>query len=71
MKYRVTIHYNGQIYTDTFKTIKQAEKKYIETLKFLRDCDTKMLLNMWTLYLTDITIDRVYKMDKGGRDYAE
>ena len=44
MKYRVTIHYNGQIYTDTFKTIKQAEKKYIETLKFLRDCDSKMLL---------------------------
>ena len=71
MKYRVTIYYNGQIYTDTFKTIKQAENKYIETLKFLRDCDTKKLLNMWTLYLTDITTDIVYKMDKGGRDYTD
>ena len=64
MKYRVTIYYNGQIYTDTFKTIKQAENKYIETLKFLRDCDTKKLLNAWTLYLTDITMDRVYKLDR-------
>ena len=64
MKYRVTIHYNGQLYIVTFKTIKQAEK-------FLIYFDTKKLLNTWTLYLTDITIDRVYKMDKGGRDYAE
>ena len=64
MKYRVTIHYNGQIYTDTFKTIKQAENKYIETLKFLKDCDTKKLFNAWTLYLTDITMDRVYKLDR-------
>lgn len=64
MKYRVTIYYDGQTYTDTFKTIKQAEKKYIETLKSLRDCDKKMLLNTWTLYLTDITMDRVYKLDR-------
>ena len=62
---------NGQIYTDTFKTIKQAEKKYIETLKFLRDFDSKMLLEGWILYLTDITLDRVYKMDKGDRDYTD
>ena len=51
MKYRVTIHYNGQIYSDNFKTIKQVEK-------FLIYCDTKMLLNMWTLCLKHITIDK-------------
>lgn len=71
MKYRVIINYNWQIYSDTFKSIKQAEKKYIETLNFLRDCDTKKLLNTWTLYLTDITMDIVYKIDKGGQEHAE
>ena len=64
MKYRVIIYYNGQIYTDTFKTIKQAENKYIETLKFLRDCDSKMLIEGWTLYLTDITMYVVYQLDR-------
>lgn len=71
MKYRVTIYYNGHIYTDTFKTIKQAKNKYIEMLNFARDCDTKKLLDTWTIYLSDITMERIYKMDRGGRGYTD